>query len=133
MELGQHIKMGAAILEVTDIAAGRIEVKCLSDQTFSSVEHIKLVKGGFDYQPHLMGAVTAALSFLSEHDGIDYLAIPVDTTEEAKKLQQRLAATGVKLIAKIDHEDGLENINGILDASNAIQIVSSNLQLDMTH
>lgn len=78
-----------------------------------------------------MGAVNAALKFLSEHQGVDYVAVPMDTCQEVKEFRRRLSTvqntSNIKVVSKIDHKDGIDNFESILENSNAVMLIRCNL------
>ena len=65
VEIGERLHLGDVVLEVTDIGAGVITVKSDRNHTFQENERIKIARGGFDYQPYLLGDINKAFKFLA--------------------------------------------------------------------
>ena len=84
VEIGERLHLGEVVVEVTDIAAGVITVKSDRDYTFQENERIKIARGGFDYQPYLLGDINKAFKFLGStaYLEVDYLAVPVEYVSE---------------------------------------------------
>jgi pyruvate kinase len=66
--------------------------------------------------------------------GVDYFALSfVRSVEEVKRLRELLRGKGqdIPIIAKIEKREALDNIDGILDASDAVMIARGDLGLEM--
>lgn len=136
-ELHKNIKSGDVIL--LDNGDMEVVVKKVENHKIET----KVVQGGVLFSnkginlPHTK-VTTPAITDKDEEDikfarkaGLDYVALSfVSTAEDIIKLRKLLGRSGIKIIAKIERQEALENFQEILKMSDGIMVARGDLGIE---
>lgn len=137
VSIGQRILAadGSLVMEVVsiDVSKGQVQVKCLNTATIGERKNMNLP------------GVVVDLPTLTEKDKIDILkwGIPhgidmvaasfVRKGADVRKIRELLGKAGekIKIISKIENQEGLENFDDILDDGDGIMVARGDLGMEL--
>jgi pyruvate kinase len=123
---------GLLVLEVTRVAGTRIETRVVVGGELSNRKGVNR-KGGGISAPALTDKDRADIRFAAQH-GADYLALSFvrDAADVHEARQLLLAAEGhARIIAKIERQEAITNLNDIIDASDGVMVARGDLGVEM--
>jgi pyruvate kinase len=123
---------GQIVLDVTAVAGTRIETRVRVGGTLSDRKGLNRQGGGIS-APALSDRDREDIVFAAE-EGIDYVAVSfareAADIEEARTLL-RQAGSEARLVAKVERHEAVENLTGIIDASDVIMVARGDLGVEM--
>jgi pyruvate kinase len=123
---------GLIVLEVTGVAGTRIDTRVVVGGELSNRKGVNR-KGGGISAPALTDKDRADIRFAAQH-GCDYLALSFvrDAADVNEARQLLLAAEGhARIIAKIERQEAIANLNEIIDASDGVMVARGDLGVEM--
>ncbi|MEM0241129.1 MAG: pyruvate kinase [Candidatus Nezhaarchaeales archaeon] len=131
LDVGDLIVMddGRVKLEVIDVASGHMELMALTDAIIKSRKALAIPGKDFNIPP-LSSKDLEDLKFALEHK-VDYVGLscvrtPLDV-ESLRSLLKRWNYEDVKIIAKIETKTAIDNLDGIIEASDAVVVARGDL------
>lgn len=135
LKVGETIRIDSGLLDVTVVAknADSLTVRAENDAVIGSKRHVNLP----DTKIRLPGVTDKdredILFGISE--GMDFVAMSfVRTAENVAELRSLLAENGashVKIIAKIENREGVDNLHEILEASDGVMVARGDLGIEV--
>ena len=131
LDVGDIIVMddGRARLEVLDVASNYVELMALTDTTIKSRKTLAVINKDFDLPP-LTDKDLADLKFALENNfdyiGLSYVKTPTDI-ESLRNIMKRWGHEEVKIIAKIETKSALDNLEGIIEATDVVLVARGDL------
>jgi pyruvate kinase len=123
---------GQIVLDVVAVAGTRIETRVRVGGTLSDRKGLNRQGGGIS-APALSERDREDIVFAAE-EGIDYVAVSfareAADIEEARTLL-RQAGSEARIVAKIERHEAVENLTGIIDASDVIMVARGDLGVEM--
>jgi pyruvate kinase len=123
---------GQIVLDVVAVAGTRIETRVRVGGTLSDRKGLNRQGGGIS-APALSERDREDIVFAAE-EGIDYVAVSfareAADIEEARTLL-RQAGSDARLVAKIERHEAVDNLPGIIDASDVIMVARGDLGVEM--
>ncbi|MCH9698471.1 MAG: pyruvate kinase [Gammaproteobacteria bacterium] len=123
---------GRIVLEATEVVGNRINCKVIVGGDLSNNKGINLAGGGLS-APALSDKDKLDIVSAAKIDA-DYLAISFprcgDDIRTARKLMEQAGGNAL-MVSKIERTEALENINDILDATDAIMIARGDLGVEI--
>lgn len=128
---GETIRIDSGLLDVTVVAknADSLTVRAENDATVGSKRHVNLP----DTKIRLPGVTEKDREDLlfGISEGMDFVAMSfVRTKENVEELRALLSENGaghVKIIAKIENQEGVENLREILEAADGVMVARGDL------
>ncbi len=123
---------GQIVLDVVHVAGTRIETRVRVGGVLSDRKGLNRQGGGIS-APALSERDREDIVFAAEQ-GIDYVA--VSFAREARDIEEartllRQAGSDARLVAKIERHEAVENLAGIIDASDVIMVARGDLGVEM--
>lgn len=135
VKIGGIVKIDSWLFEaeIVEKWSGYIVVKALNSFAVGSRRHINLP--GIHYQlPALTEDDKESLLFAIK-EGFDYIALSFTrTADDVQKTREFLETNGgakMKIIAKIENQEGVDNIDAIIDASDMIMVARWDLGTEL--
>lgn len=135
VKIGQYIKIDAGLLEVEVLEKkpGYIIVKALNNFLVWSRRHLNIP--GIHYNlPGITERDKQNVLFAIQ-EKFEYIALSFTRkTEDVVELRNFLIANGgaaIKIIAKIENQEGIDNIESIIDASDMIMVARGDLGTEL--
>jgi pyruvate kinase len=123
---------GQIVLDVVRVAGTSIETRVRVGGTLSDRKGVNRQGGGIS-APALSERDREDIVFAAE-EGIDYVAVSfareARDIEEARTLLRR-AGSEARIVAKIERHEAVENLPGIIDASDVIMVARGDLGVEM--
>ena len=135
MKIGTIVKIDAGLLEAEVIEKGAeyIVVKSLNDFVVGSRRHINLP--GIHYNLPGITARDKENVLFAIKEKFDYIALSFTRkSEDVVELRNFLKANGgdgIKIISKIENQEGIDNIEGIIDVSDMIMVARGDLGTEL--
>lgn len=135
LEVGDVIVMddGRAKLEVVDVTPNYIELMALTDAIIKSRKALTIPNKDFDL-PSLTNKDLEDLKFALEHN-VDYIGLSCVRTaadiESLRSLLKRWGHEEVKIIAKIETKAAVDNLDEVIEASDAVLVARGDLGMVM--
>ena len=125
---------GSLMFEVLscDAAAGTVQARCLNTATIGERKNCNL-PGAIVNLPVLTGKDKEDLTEWGLAEGIDFVAASfVRKASDVAEVRETLGAnSGVRIISKIENEEGLDNIDEIIAASDGIMVARGDLGMEI--
>jgi pyruvate kinase len=123
---------GQIVLDVVRVAGSRIETRVRVGGTLSDRKGLNRQGGGIS-APALSERDREEISFAAG-EGVDYLA--VSFAREARDIEEartllRQAGSEARIVAKIERHEAVDNLPGIIDASDVIMVARGDLGVEM--
>ena len=140
-DMVQQFKVGDRItvdnglinLEVLEVLERDLRCRVLDGGVLGSRKHINL-PGVRINLPSISAQDVADIRFAAEHD-VDFLAVSFVRSAEAVRDARRIidAAGGhpMRIIAKIENQEGIDNLDEIIDAADGIMVARGDLGVEM--
>ncbi len=137
-KLAQNVRPGHRLfvddgfvgLKVDRVESGCIHTTVLFGDVLRSRKGINHPDTRIDY-PHTMPYDVPNVDFAIEHR-VDFIADSFTRNkEDVLELRERIAATGIHIISKIENPEGLNNFDDILSATDAIMIARGDLGVEI--
>ena len=140
-DMVQQLKVGDRItvdnglinLEVLEVLERDLRCRVLDGGVLGSRKHINL-PGVRINLPSISAQDVADIRFAAEHD-VDFLAVSFVRSAEAVRDARRIidAAGGhpMRIIAKIENQEGIDNLDEIIDAADGIMVARGDLGVEM--
>lgn len=131
LEVGDVVVLddGRVRLEVVDVSSSHVELMALTDVVIKSRKALAIPSKDFDIPP-LTGKDVEDLKFALEHNvdyvGLSYVRTPMDI-ESLRNLLKRWNRGDVKIIAKIETKTAINNLEGIIEASDVVLVARGDL------
>lgn len=135
VEVGHRISVdnGLINLEVLEKSSRSLRCRVVDGGTLKSRRHVNL-PGIKVNLPAITKKDERDIIFGIKH-GIDYVALSfvreANDVQQLRDLLQRHAADTVKIIAKIEDQEGVRNIESIVDAADAIMVARGDLGVEI--
>lgn len=135
VKIGGIVKIDAGLLEVEVLEkkSDHIVVKSLNDFVVGSRRHINLP--GIHYNLPGITARDKENVLFAIKEKFDYIALSFTRTKaDVEELRAFLKANGgekIKIIAKIENQEGVDNIAAIIDASDMIMVARGDLGTEL--
>ena len=123
---------GQIVLDVVRVAGTSIETRVRVGGTLSDRKGLNRQGGGIS-APALSGRDREDIAFAAE-EGVDYVA--VSFAREARDIEEartllRQAGSEARIVAKIERHEAVDNLPGIVDASDVIMVARGDLGVEM--
>lgn len=131
MKVGGIVKIDAGLLEaeIMEKGSGYIVVKALNPFTVGSRRHINLP--GIHYKLPALTEEDKESMLFAIKEGFSYVALSFTrTAEDVRQTREFLNANGgekIKIIAKIENQEGVDNVSAIIDASDMVMVARGDL------
>ena len=135
LKIGDRITVdnGLISLEVLEVREHDLRCRVLDGGTLGSRKHINL-PGVRVNLPSITDQDKQDILFAIEHD-IDFVALSfVRNAEAVRKARQVIEEAGghhLRLIAKIENQDGIENLDDIIDEADGIMVARGDLGVEV--
>ena len=142
-DLVQQLKVGDRItvdnglinLEVREVREQDLRCRVRDGGVLGSRRHINL-PGVRINLPSITEQDVADIRFAAEHD-VDFLAVSFVRSAEAVHDARRVAAEAggrhMRIIAKIENQEGLDNLDAIIDAADGIMVARGDLGVEVEY
>ena len=142
-DLVQQLKVGDRItvdnglinLEVLEVRARALRCRVQDGGVLGSRRHINL-PGVRINLPSITEQDVADIRFAAEHD-VDFLAVSFVRSAEAVRDARRISAEAggrhMRIIAKIENQEGLDNLDAIIDAADGIMVARGDLGVEVEY
>ena len=126
---------GSIVLEVvsTDPAAGTVRARCMNNATLGERKNVNLPGVVVDL-PTLTAKDEEDLKLWGVPNAIDFVAASfVRKGTDVAYIRSVLGSegAGIKIISKVENQEGLQNFDAILDASDAIMVARGDLGMEI--
>lgn len=131
LKVGEKVAIDGGMLmtEVLSVSADTVELKAKNDWQISSRRHINLPGERLEL-PALTEKDIADLDYFSKKGIVDYIAMSfvqtADDVRQAKKL-----CPNIKIIAKIENQEGMNNFSQILEEAEGIMVARGDLGVEL--
>ena len=135
LKVGDRITLdnGLINLEVLEVRARDLRCRVLDGGVLGSRKHINL-PGVRINLPSISDQDVADIRFAAEHD-IDFLAVSFVRCAEAVRDARRIIAEAgghpMRIIAKIENQEGIDNLDEIIDAADGIMVARGDLGVEV--
>ena len=135
LKVGDRITVdnGLINLEVLEVRERDLRCRVLDGGVLGSRRHINL-PGVRINLPSITGQDVADIRFAAEHD-VDFLAVSFVRSAEAVRDARRIIAEAgghpMRIIAKIENQEGIDNLDEIIDAADGIMVARGDLGVEV--
>ena len=135
LKVGDRITVdnGLINLEVLEVRERDLRCRVLDGGVLGSRKHINL-PGVRINLPSISGQDVADIRFAAEHD-VDFLAVSFVRSAAAVRDARRIIAEGgghpMRIIAKIENQEGIDNLDEIIDAADGIMVARGDLGVEV--
>lgn len=132
---GQMIQIDSGLfqVEVRSVEADYLEVQALNDAVIGSRRHVNL-PGVSLKLPGITGKDKEDIQFAID-EKMDFIALSfvreADNVLELRKILETQNADFIKIISKIENQEGIENVSGIIEVSDGIMVARGDLWIEV--